>query len=216
MASLGASWLTALGAGWMLPRMAAKGPSPDQVQAALAASRWAAAGPTRWARRAAVAAVLRWPGPEVLFIRRAKRPGDPWSGDIAFPGGRMQPGDGDTLRTAVREAHEEVGLDLDRAGRPLGTLRPLLAPAHNRPVPMLITPHVFGTRAPTPELALSHEVAEAMWVPLAHFLEPQNRTRRVKRLLGLPLSFRAYDVDGHVLWGLTLQMLERLRRRLRA
>ena len=50
--------------------------------------------------------------PEVLFIRRASRQGDPWTGHIALPGGRRDPGDADDFSAAVRETWEEVGIDL--------------------------------------------------------------------------------------------------------
>mgnify|MGYP006305808619 CR=1 FL=1 len=67
-------------------------------------------------RRAAVAATMRFDeagdGCELLFILRAKQEGDPWSGHMAFPGGRMEPDDADELAAARREAREEVALDL--------------------------------------------------------------------------------------------------------
>ena len=68
-------------------------------------------GPT-----AAVAAVLRFgeKGPEVLFIERAVKEGDPWSGQMAFPGGRTELKDKSSLDTARRETLEEIGFDLNQ------------------------------------------------------------------------------------------------------
>ncbi|MGB5283894.1 MAG: NUDIX domain-containing protein, partial [Polyangiales bacterium] len=65
---------------------------------------------------AAVAMLLREgaSGPEVFFIRRAEHPRDPWSGHMAFPGGRRDAGDATLLDTAMRETREEVGVDLSR------------------------------------------------------------------------------------------------------
>ena len=53
--------------------------------------------------------------PSVLLIRRAERTGDPWSGQVAFPGGKKQEGDLTARDTAVRETMEEVGIDLSRS-----------------------------------------------------------------------------------------------------
>jgi 8-oxo-dGTP pyrophosphatase MutT (NUDIX family) len=76
-------------------------------------------------KEAAVALVLR-PHPdgdaELLFIRRATRAGDPWSGQIGLPGGRYEPADDLLETTALRETLEEVGLDLRAGGRVLGAL----------------------------------------------------------------------------------------------
>src|SRR5574341_145553 len=68
--------------------------------------------------RAAVAVVLRDGNPaiEILFIRRAEHPDDPWSGQMAFPGGRAEPGETDLLETAIRETAEEIGIDLRETG----------------------------------------------------------------------------------------------------
>jgi 8-oxo-dGTP pyrophosphatase MutT (NUDIX family) len=68
--------------------------------------------------RAAIAAIFRQTADgadEVLFIRRQERDGDPWSGHVAMPGGKQEDADADDEYTAMREAHEEVGLDLSDA-----------------------------------------------------------------------------------------------------
>ena len=67
------------------------------------------------ARQAATALVLRPrtdDALELLFIKRAEWAGDPWSGQVAFPGGRHEPHDPDLLTTSVRETQEETGIDL--------------------------------------------------------------------------------------------------------
>lgn len=65
-------------------------------------------------KRASVALILRPTSgpPDLLFIQRSVRPTDPWSGHIAFPGGRRDTTDSSDLQTAIRETHEELGLDL--------------------------------------------------------------------------------------------------------
>ena len=52
---------------------------------------------------------------EALFIRRAEHDGDPWSGDLAFPGGRIDPEDVDARAAAERETLEELALDISGA-----------------------------------------------------------------------------------------------------
>src|SRR5262245_57207262 len=71
-------------------------------------------------------------GPEILLIRLAAHPDDPWSGHMAFPGGREDPGDPDLLSTAMRETLEELSLDLRSAARLLGSLDELPAVARGK------------------------------------------------------------------------------------
>ena len=89
------------------------------------------------------------------------RAGDTWSGQIAFPGGRREPRDADLLETAIRETHEEVGVDLTSAER-LGVLDDLYPRTPLLP-PVVVRPFVFALTS-QPPLVLSSEVQDAFWV----------------------------------------------------
>lgn len=164
---------------------------------------------------AAVAAVLRpvssahGTDAEVLFIRRAEFDGDPWSGHMAFPGGRRDPQDQDLLATAVRETREEIGLDLLRAAELLGPLRPVPAVARGKRLGLSVAPFVFVLREPS-QLRLNHEVAEALWAPLGPMLNGSLATRHEYVWQGQTLQLPAYAIEGRVVWGLTYQMLQTL------
>ena len=160
--------------------------------------------------RAAVATVLReFEGDvQVLLIRRAEDPRDPWSGHMAFPGGRRDPGDPDLLATARREAQEEVGLDLDASARVLGRLDDLEAVARGRRTGLVIRPFVFALTTSAPPFSPNYEVAEVLWAPLQPMLEGLVDTTRPYEHGGMRFDLPAFDVDGRVVWGLTYQMLQ--------
>lgn len=162
-------------------------------------------------RRAAVAAILRPAGvaSEVLLIRRADNPGDPWSGHMAFPGGRAEPEDPDLVATAIRETREEVGLSLSEHAELLGRLDDLRAIGRRGPTGLVIRPFVFALRADvTP--TLNAEVAEVLWAPLSPLARGEVDTTRPYTHQGQTLEFPAYDVDGRLVWGLTYRMLQNL------
>ncbi|MGH7674568.1 MAG: NUDIX hydrolase [Gemmatimonadales bacterium] len=158
------------------------------------------------ARPAAVALVLLEGarGLELLLIKRAERQGDPWSGQIALPGGRRDPSDADLLATALRETLEETGVDLARAER-LGTLDDLYPRTPVLP-PVVVRPYVFAL-AKRPTLSLSAEVRDAFWVPLAALRAPGVRRDTVVAVRGVELIFPAYHHGGHVVWGMTERIL---------
>ena len=164
-------------------------------------------------RAAVVAAVLRAGerGPEVLLIRRAEREGDPWSGHMAFPGGRREPRDPDLLTTARRETCEEVGLAL--AGphaELLGQIDDLEAVAHGRRTGLVIRPFVFLVEGEVSLRPDAREVAEALWIPIGPLARGERDTRIPYRYEGRAISLPAYDHEGRVVWGLTYRMLRSL------
>lgn len=172
-------------------------------------------GPTSGAR-AAVAAVFH-PGPEgteVLFIERAATDTDPWSGQMAFPGGRCEPDDADDSATAARETLEEVGLDLT-AAEVLGRLRDVDGGrATNRPI--TVGAVAYWLDGPRPDLTLNHEVADTVWVPLAHLADPDRHVDyEYPARPGGTWPGVAVGNGRQVVWGLTLRLLGDLFGRLR-
>lgn len=164
------------------------------------------------ARKAAVAAILRdgGEGAELLFIRRAEHPRDPWSGQMGLPGGRVDAGDATPLAAALRETREEIGLDLESAGRPLGRLSEVRTHLPLGSVPHSVVPFAFAVDG-EPELTLdAREVQEALWVPLAFLLDRGNRSSFTWVRAGLPLPMPCYTYRGRVIWGLTLKIVDEL------
>ena len=134
-------------------------------------------------------------GPSLLLIERAHSPTDPWSGDMALPGGRREHGEG-LDETAGRETREEVGID---PGTPVARLPDTVGRRSSAVATFAFT--VEGCPEPVPEIG---EVASALWLPLRVLVDPAARTHR--RVAGL-LPFPAWSYDRHVVWGLTYQTL---------
>jgi 8-oxo-dGTP pyrophosphatase MutT (NUDIX family) len=160
-------------------------------------------------RLAAVTAVLRVveDEPELLFIKRALAEGDPWSGHVAFPGGRIEPGDESLEHTAIRETHEELALDLTQ-GRMLGRLDDLAPRSASLP-PIIVRPFV-AVVASDVELQPSREVAATFWVPLAILRDPGTQDEHVMTINGARARFPAYRVSEHLVWGMTERIVRQL------
>ena len=184
--------------------------SVDRVRLALASHR-AVSLPTQGIRHAAVAMVLTEgkSGADVLFIERARFTGDPWSGHMAFPGGRKQATDRSLLHTAQRETLEEIGLDLTKAARVVARL-PDIMPYSRMPHPLTVTAFVFTLHQPA-ELVLNEEVAAVVWAPFEGVLRGDGATKFRWQKDGLDLTLPALDIEGNVVWGLTYRMLELMR-----
>lgn len=144
---------------------------------------------------------------ELLFIKRAERDGDPWSGHVAFPGGRHDVRDHDVLDTAIRETHEEVGLDLRTAATPIARLEDLPAVARGRRTGLVITPIVFALHEGAPLLAPNEEVATTLWVPLGQLARFEGAGTMTYRYEGKDMELPCLRLGEHVLWGLTYRMV---------
>jgi 8-oxo-dGTP pyrophosphatase MutT (NUDIX family) len=115
-----------------------------------------------------VAALLRFDdpaNPEVLLMRRAEAESDRWSGQVCLPGGKAEPVDVDLRATALRETHEELGIELAQCSRYLGPMDALPAMARGRVLSTSISPFVFQQTS-TVDLRLGTEAAHAFWLPL--------------------------------------------------
>ena len=160
------------------------------------------------ARHAAVALIMRLADDgdvELLMIKRAAFPGDPWSGHIALPGGRQETSDLSLEHTAMREAHEETGIDLASTGSLLGTLDEV-HPRTLRLPPLIIRPFVFVTPRDL-SVVTSIEVAEAFWVPLPLLAHPSATGEATFTERGVERTERSFRLGEHVIWGLTERIL---------
>jgi len=160
------------------------------------------------ARRAAVAMLLRETveGPEVFFIERARHEGDPWSGHMAFPGGRVEDADTDSRATAERETLEEVGISLTGA-HCLGRLDDKVGNPRTDPR-LVISAWVFEL-GEVGEPSLNHEVQQAFWFPVAGLLNPRRHVPHPAGREGMAFpGILVGEVGRHVVWGLTYSFLE--------
>jgi 8-oxo-dGTP pyrophosphatase MutT (NUDIX family) len=160
--------------------------------------------------RAAVALVLAEVDADVdlLLIQRAIRDDDPWSGHMALPGGRRDPGDADAVATASRETHEEVGVDLRRGAEVIGRLDELRAVARHRPLDLVITPVVFALREPVTLRPSPREVESAIWVPLSFLASPHSDATYDRTLDGVTNQYPAFRYQHYTIWGLTHRILQ--------
>jgi 8-oxo-dGTP pyrophosphatase MutT (NUDIX family) len=155
----------------------------------------------RWAAVALIVA----PSPDaLLLIQRAERPGDPWSGHMALPGGRRDPEDPDLLATAIRETSEEVGISISRETL-VGAL-PDVVPRTPTLPPIAVRPFLLVVPS-RPTLVLNPEVAAATWVNLEELLLPEVHRQVSVEIQGHSREVWAYLLEAGVVWGMTERIL---------
>jgi len=142
---------------------------------------------------------------DVLLQRRASTLGH-HAGQVAFPGGRLEPSDDGPVAAALREATEEVGLDVAGVDV-LGTLAPLPVPVSNH----LVTPVPAWWARPSQVAAVDHaETVEVFRLPVADLIDPANRASVAHTRSGATVRTPAFVVDGTLVWGFTAIVLSRM------
>lgn len=154
---------------------------------------------------ASVALLLRQGdvGPEVLFIQRAQHPNDPWSGNLGFPGGRIDDEDSSPLAAAIRETAEEVGIVL--------TPEQLLTQLDDQQgvrVAVQVCCYVFIVDSAV-ETYGNEEVAQSLWVPVQHLQEEERHRQRQVDWHGTMTEVPSIYINDSVpvLWGLTYRFI---------
>lgn len=139
----------------------------------------------------------------LLLTERTDRGGH-HSGEVSFPGGRVEPHDVDLVATALREASEEVGLDPVAARvRVLGTLSVQWIPVSN----FSVTP-VLAVAERRPDLTpQDSEVAAILEAPVAAFLPGAELLHVEREIRGVEIRYAAYPIDGLAVWGMTARVL---------
>ena len=142
--------------------------------------------------------------PEVLFIIRAEHDRDPWSGNIGFPGGRLNSGSESPQQAAERETFEELSIDLGQT-RYLGRLNDL----YGATLPVLVSCFVYQLLEPA-TLRPNHEVAETFWCPLSKLMEPERQQQKTFFYHGEDHTHPVIELlepQQPLLWGITYRLV---------
>jgi 8-oxo-dGTP pyrophosphatase MutT (NUDIX family) len=161
--------------------------------------------PLEEARCAAVALIFAHgaDGLELCFVKRKEYPGDPWSGQMALPGGKRNPGDISAHQVAIREVQEEVGLNLDDS-QLLGMMTSMDAGGARGRLPVF--PVLYQLDGPGPKLTIGEELAEGHWISVRHLWDRDNWSS----LDWNGNNFAGIAHGERIIWGFTLGILTRL------
>ena len=160
-------------------------------------------------REAAVSLILRAgrQGAEILFIERARRTDDPWSGQMAFPGGMRDEEDASLHDTAERETFEEIGIRLMRRAN-IGRLDDLVGHSTGPAPGLVISCFIYELRKPA-SIMMNDEVQDAIWVPVASLADARMFVERFapRNYDGEFPGILCGENDSRIIWGLTYRFL---------
>lgn len=148
-------------------------------------------------------------GISVFFIKRPENPGDSYSGHVAFPGGKMNESDNNSLDTALRETMEEIGVDLVKDSTLLGRLDDLNPLNPNGPR-FIVSPFLFIVEKEISININRDEVEQYMWIPLQHLSDENNLRIRYKERVGETIEDYVYNYKNFLIWGMTGRIINSL------
>ena len=155
-----------------------------------------------WSNAQAAVAILVKPirnDLEFFLVKRAEVDDDPWSGDMAFPGGKKNLQDQNLIDTAVREVLEETNIDLKEK-----TVIGFMEPVYSSVRKSLAVQPVLYSFDYYPDVKLNYELTKFIWAPLSEII--QGKTHESVKGWEGPV----YKVQGETVWGLTFRMLEKV------
>jgi 8-oxo-dGTP pyrophosphatase MutT (NUDIX family) len=156
--------------------------------------------------KAAVSLILRPDDKErlaILLIKRNSRSDDPWSGQMAFPGGRFKKGDANLLATAKREAKEETGIEIGDT-EIVGELNEIVSGSFVIRVSPFV---VFSERLLEVKIDPS-EISDFFWIPEGYFRDANNISPYLFERAGQKIQFPSYRYRDHVIWGMTFKIIQ--------
>jgi len=140
----------------------------------------------------------------LLMIRRRENPQDPWSGQMAFPGGHADRQDRSLFDTGAREALEEVGIDLRKQSF-LGCLRNV----QPKNVPMIVAPFIFLLEEQVhPKTSL--EAKELIWIPMSFLLNQKNVSSITVQIGDEKIPMGCYNYSNHTIWGMSFRIIREI------
>jgi len=156
--------------------------------------------------RASVSLIFKETG-ELCMIRRPKKAEDPWSGHMAFPGGREEIEDQNLKCTAERETWEEVRINLSQY-RWVGRLNDLVHPR------LTVSAFVYLVRNDVLATGNQEEVERIYWIPIEAFSNPDNQSTKSVFFAGQHRPFPVIMVGDADVWGISLEFIQDLLSRL--